>query len=150
MQSGYGASEMHQHNHQLIDDDCSPSIFTISNPYNQPQQLQNLQQRKQLQQMFQQQQQQPPVPPFTHQLFHHQRQQQFQTFQQQQLGLQQQEPFFDVNFKLGLNENSENVMNQDDGRTLLQGNVSGIRQHSLVMPHSWNSQEHSAIKNPFW
>ncbi|GAY37494.1 hypothetical protein CUMW_029430, partial [Citrus unshiu] len=174
MQSGYGASEIHQHHQNLIGDagddvdGCCPSIFTISNPpennhlyYRHPRQHEKHPQQQQ--QMFQ-----PPPPPpspFTHRLLRpfqtliHQPQPQQQQGERlhSQLGLEVQDPcptslhpFFDVNFKLGLNENSGNNGSKHEITTLLHGNEQ--QQHhnhqSLVMPpHSWHSQEDSsAIK----
>lgn len=184
MQSGYGASEIHQHHQNLIGDaaddvdGCCPSIFTISNPpennhlyHRHPRQ--HLQQEKHPQQQQQQMFQPPPPPPspFTHRLLRpfqtliHQPQPQQQQGERlhSQLGLEVQDPcptslhpFFDVNFKLGLNENSGNNGSKHEITTLLHGNEQ--QQHhnhqSLVMPpHSWHSQEDSSaikLQEPFW
>lgn len=180
MQSGYGASEIHQHHQNLIGDDgdgdgCCPSVFTISNlPQNNHlyhhhsrQHSQNLQHQKhpEQQQMFQP----PPPSPFTHQLLRpfqtliHQPQQQQGERLHSQLGLEVQDPcptslhpFFDVNFKLGLNENSGNNGSKHDITTLLHGSEQQQQHHhqSLVMPpHSWHSQEDSSaikLQQPFW
>lgn len=127
MQPSYGLPQTtpHQHQHeQTVPMDigvCSSSLFSISNPLYQPQ--------KQPQNLFQ----------LLQQHHHHQ----LQPFQQQ-------DPFFPLNFKLGLNDNAtankEALLTQQFTSSFLQG------AHSVaVVPPPWNPQEDSAaIKEPIW
>lgn len=155
----YGAHHLQQRRQQLMDGDGSSpspsSVFSISNPpqqsvfpFNyslQSQQQKHYQNLSQNQNLFQ-------GPVITHELFH-----QFQTFQQQQdepVHQHQQQPFLAVDFKLGLNENTGKkeaalALNhqQQNESTFLHGNK---QQNSLLMPHCWNPQEDSTIKESFW
>lgn len=143
---GYGGPELNPIQDAV---ECTPSsIFSISNSF--PPQINHSHNNHHFYQHHLFNHQQLQLPP----LFHQQESQ--RSAPQQQLRFQQQQyPFFDVNYRLGLNrESSSSDINKEDA-SFLHGNqqsVSGIRQHnSIALPHCWHSQEDSpATKQPFW
>ncbi|KAF8370130.1 hypothetical protein HHK36_031825 [Tetracentron sinense] len=138
MQSGNGIAEMEQ---QFMVDDCCSSFFPVSHNS-----MNHLQRQSRMFQHLH------PHIPITHQLFQHQ--QQFQAFQQQRLhhrlALGHQSisgcdnspsdsgvlggapfPFFAVNFK----EAAEHIPES---------------RAAVAMSQCWQTQDPSAIKEPFW